>query len=229
MASNLSSSLGLASLPNENLCTIFAYAMLSPGPVDLPSCIHRGSNTWESPPREPSSYEEWLNRLDRDQKQHQTDWIVANSISRRLRAIGKEAFFANKTFALGWREISQMEEGNLVGMGTLNTSIAVSHINAVQALVPGKSISGLPRFTFLPKLRYLQFQQSGIYAGIFETDRESSSGRGAKLITMLKGLNCTTKNVAEGESMVQFELENGSTDATQRLNELVRMIFGNYC
>ena len=229
MASNASSSVEFASLPNENISTIFTYAMISPVPVDIPSCIHQGRKHWENPPREAGSWEQWLDQLDRDQKQHQIDWIMANSISRRLRTIGKAAFFANKTFALGWREISQMEDGNLVGMGTLNTSIAVSHINAVQALVPGKSISDLPRFTFLPKLRILQFQQFGAHSGIFETDRESPNRRVAKLITMLKDLNCSTKNTAEGESMVQFQLDNGSADANQRLNELVRMIFGNYC
>ena len=222
MASNPPSSVEFASLPNENLSTIFAYAMLNPVPVDLPSLR-------ESPPREAGSYEEWFHQLDRNQKQHQLDWIMANSLSRHLRAIAKEAFFANKLFALGWREISQMEEGNLVGMGTLNTSIAVSHINAVQALVPGKSISDLPRFTFLPKLRILRFQQFGAHSGIFETDRESPNRRVAQLITMLHGLNCSTERTAEGWSMVQFILDKGSADADQRLNELVRMIFGNYC
>ena len=229
MASNASSSVEFASLPNENLSTIFDYAMISPVPVDIPSCIHKGRKPWESPPQDAGSYERWLDQLDRDQKQHQIDWIMANSISRRLRTVGKAAFFANKTFVLGWREISQMEDGNLVGMGTLNTIIAVSHINSVQALVPGKSISDLPRFTFLPKLRILQFQQSSAHSGIFETDRECPNRRAAKLITMLKGLNCSTKNTAEGESMVQFQLDHGSADANQRLNELVCMIFGSYC
>lgn len=154
---------------------------------------------------------------------------MANSISRRLRTIGKAAFFANKIFAFGWRELSQMEEGNVVGMGTLNTSVAVSHITAVQALVPGKSISDLPRFTFLPKLRVLQFQQFGAHRGIFETDRESPNRRVTELIAMLKGLNCSTRKTAEGESMVRFQLDHGSEDANRRLEELVRVIFGSYC
>ena len=229
MASHASSSVEFTSLPNENLSTIFAYAMISPVPVDLTDCIHRGREPWKGPPREAGSYEQWLDRLDRDQKQHQVDWIMANSISRRLRTIGKEAFFANKIFAFGWRELSQMEEGNLVGMGTLNTTVAVSHITAVQALVPGKSISDLPRFTFLPKLRVLQFQQFGAHLGIFETDRESPNRRVAKLIAMLKGLNCSTRKTAEGESMVRFQLDHGSEDANRRLEELVRVIFGSYC
>ena len=229
MASKAPLSVELTSLPNESLSTIFAYAMISSVPVDLTSCIHKGRKPWESPPREAGSYERWLGQLDRDQKQHQVDWILVNSISRRLRTIGKAAFFANKIFALGWRELNQMEEGNLIGMGTLSTSVAVSHITAVQALVPGKSISDLPRFTFLPKLRILQFQQFGAHLGIFETDRESTNRHDAKLMTMLKGLNCSTENTAEGEGIVRFRLDTGSADADQRLNELVRVIFGSYC
>lgn len=213
MASNASSSVDLTSLPNENLSTILVYAMIDPVPVDLPSCIHRGREPWESPPREAGSYEQWLGQLDRDQKQHQVDWIMANSISRRLRTIGKAAFFANKIFAFGWRELNQMEEGNLVGMDTSDTTVAVSHITAVQALVPGKCISDLPRFTFLPKLRILQFQQFGAHVGTFETDRESSNRHVAKLTTILKGLNCSTKNIAKGESMVHFILDEESADA----------------
>ena len=153
---------------------------------------------------------------------------MVNSTSRRLRTIAKAAFFANKIFAFGWRELNQME-GNLFGMGTLNTSVVVSHITAVQALVPGKSISDLPRFTFLPKLRILQFQQFGADLGIFETDREFSNRDVAKLVNMLKGLNCSTEKTAEGEGMVRFKLDNGSADADRRLNELVRVIFGSYC
>lgn len=229
MAHNASFLVGFTSLPNEHLSAIFAYAMISSVAVDLPSCIHKDRKPWEKLPRETTSCEQWLEQLDHDQKQHQIDWIMANSISRRFRTIGKAAFFVNKIFALGWREIDQMEEGNLVGMGTLNTSIAVSRITAVQALVPGKCISDLPRITILPKLRTLQFQQFGAHSGIFETDRESSSRSVVKLITILKDLKCSTKNIAEGESMVQFRSENGSADANQRLNELVRMIFGSYC
>ena len=228
MAHNASPSTELMCLPNENLSTILAYAMVTTEPVDLPSCIHKGRNHWEKPPRDAGLYEKWLDQLDDSQKRHQVDWIMVNSTSRRFRNVGKEAFFTNKIFALGCREIGQMEKGNLVGLGTLNTGIAVSRITAVQALVPGKGISVLPRFTLFPRLRTLQFQQFGVHISIFECQAGNQSRRKAGLMNILKDLKCSIQRVAYAECTVQFRLE-GSADANHKLSELVRLIFGSYC
>ena len=211
-------------LPNDDSIIVFAYAMINPVAVDLASCIHRSREPQERPSREARLYEKWLGQLDRDQKQHQVDWMMANNINRRFRTICVAAFFANLIFAFRWRELKQMEEGNLNGMSALNTTVAVSHISSLQALVPRKCM--IHRDS--PSYRSSEFRNSSDSSLMLALLRQTENPP-TDLLPSWSAPNCNTKNMAKGESVVQFLLAEESANANRRLSELVRNVFKSYC
>ena len=223
MASNTGVHLGLADLPTEIITSIFTYAMTDSTAVDINALISK-SREYRMNSKTPGPIN-WIDQLAPDQKQHQTDWMIANSISHRCRSIGKVLFFACKAFFLG-SIIRDFRNGNVPGLGTANTLIALSNITRVQADVPRGAIALLYEYAIFPKLKVLRFVQD-LYL-FDQTDEWNKNDE--RLLELLKWFNSRTEFVGERRhGMVELTVEKGGEEVRRRLRDLGGMIFGNYC
>ena len=101
--------------------------------------------------------ESWfLQQLDPSQIEHYRDWLAINSTCRRFRALGKEAFFADKTFIFRPDLLN-----TLCGETTKTTRVARAYMRDVIALLShscASQIVTLPRYHALQSLRSLSIQ-----------------------------------------------------------------------
>ena len=250
---DLSNGVGLAYLPNEILTSIFSHMMRSSIPVDLedlidkargqPGHTSRGKPSCEhmkefSHPRSCSCEHcyrpplPWVDELDQDQKEHQMDWIMVNSISHQFRAAGKIPFFATKTFGIGWSMTSAMKDGYVRGLGTLNTKMAVSRISSVQALLRSKSICMLPTYTVFPRLKILKFET---YEDLLpDVNEMGSNWCGDRFTKALKHLNCKIDKPAKPNNnikwcTVEFTFDGQAVEMQQHIQEVANELFGCFC
>ena len=223
MASNTVVHLGLADLPTEIINSIFTYAMTDSTAVDINSLISKSRECRMN--SKTSGPVNWIDQLAPDQKQHQTDWMMANSISQRCRSIGKVLFFTCKTFFLG-NIIRDFRNGNVLGLGTANTLVALSNITHVQADVLRGAIALLHEYAIFPKLKVLRFVQD-LYL-FDQTDEWNKDDE--RLLELLKWFNSRIEVVGEkGHGMVEFRVEKGGEEVRRRLRDLGGMLFGNFC
>ena len=65
------------------------------------------------------------------QQPHLLDWRIAGSVCRRLRELGKEAFFSNKVFAMSIKTMKGLQDQSLTGLSTLDQQLASKLINSI--------------------------------------------------------------------------------------------------
>lgn len=101
--------------------------------------------------------ETWfLQKLDPSQIEHHRDWLAVNSTCCRFRALGKEAFFANKTFILRTDFLK-----TLCGEDTKTMEEArvfIRHVIAPLSHSCASQIIQLPRYHLLQSLLSLSIQ-----------------------------------------------------------------------
>ncbi|KAL8876797.1 MAG: hypothetical protein Q9198_005073 [Flavoplaca austrocitrina] len=85
----------LATLPSEIISNIMEYVVNGDIPSNLSKIIK------EIPPDK---------RRDRVESPDITDWIIATSLSRRLRSLGRRAYFAQKPFIISPKLLDQLHK-----------------------------------------------------------------------------------------------------------------------
>ncbi|KAL8883208.1 MAG: hypothetical protein Q9192_007356 [Flavoplaca navasiana] len=130
----------LATLPSEILSNILEYVVNGDIPSNLSKIIK------EIPPDK---------RRDRVESSDTTDWIVATSISRRLRSLGRRAYFAQKALIISPKLLDQLHticnQSSVVGQAEDdNLNLLFKYARHIIAPLPGCSAASafltLPRY-----------------------------------------------------------------------------------
>ncbi|KAL9036946.1 MAG: hypothetical protein Q9214_005911 [Letrouitia sp. 1 TL-2023] len=96
------------------------------------------------------------------QQDHLLDWRVAGSVCKRLRRLGKKAFFSSKTFAMDLNLAKRLQELSLTRLSTGDQRTASRYINSIilvyHNLRSPSAFITLPRriagFPFLKRLHF---------------------------------------------------------------------------
>lgn len=179
-------------IPSELLSMILLHTMRSRTPVHLERFLQLGrqfqnirqGNDPQNPGTDSSVVENsfpesnafacserwFLSQLHDEQIEHFQDWLLINSTCRRFRALGKRAFFSEKTFIIRPVFLNYFCRETTKGNSAENIAIARVSIRHVIAAFSFHSLEsqfiGLPRYHTLQRLRSLSIQISGHGVGI---------------------------------------------------------------
>ena len=118
----------------------------------------------DGPPPRRSLPQSWLlsEMLDPSQQHHLQDWLIAIGVYQRFRRLGKEAFFANKTFVMTLAQAQKLQEMKLTGLSPEYQKTALQYINSIiftetNIQSPNVFMSLPRRISAFPHLRYLGY------------------------------------------------------------------------
>ncbi|KAG8531821.1 uncharacterized protein KY384_003457 [Bacidia gigantensis] len=117
----------MTSLPLELIFQILTLSMSNYQPVDLEVLVSGDKGTIK--------FVDYLMLVGAEaQKEHQHDWVIANSVCHAWRHVGKKAFFTQKTFLIGPNFMKRLHTGRVKTLSAENRVLLFSHLR--QLIVP---------------------------------------------------------------------------------------------
>lgn len=179
-------------LPVEIQLQIFGYVMASDAPVDLQEFVELGRELQSSREARSESdaeaesivvevpglttktrqssakwaiwypHYEFFTELHPAQREHYLDWLLINSTCRRLRDLGKVAFFSEKCFILRPRFLNLFSQGIAKNVSGADRTTALEQIRHVIAPLAfdrsARDFRNLPRYHVLQRMKLLTIQ-----------------------------------------------------------------------
>lgn len=232
----------LDKLPDGLLLKILGYAMLSDEPFFMErflNCVNDYHERTKSKDREiwitfpwdtkmPFS-ERLYQRLGSSLGFHILDWWGVTNTSKRIRRVGKEAFFANKVFMMEPRLAEKLGKGQLTRFSAQDQEIAAKSIRSFifpedvtspsDLLTVPRCLPAFPKLEFLGHLFYSGKDEKGhVLSRVSEVDTYKRGQVPSEFVDALASIGVPTHKL-DMKMMVEGEMHRA--DCVKKLTESV--------
>ena len=155
-------------VPDEILQNILEYAMIEDEPFCVEMCFREAELIERKKKMDPWHYAKQLGRrsdpfkcnLPSDQLRHLLDWRAVVGTCRRIRRMGKPAFFSQKVFAMGPGLASQLQNLQVSRLSAQDQQIAVKYMSSIiwtknRTSSPSAFLKLSRHISTFPRLRHL--------------------------------------------------------------------------
>ncbi len=158
----------------------------------------------------PEETEKWWSKMTIDMsshihQDHLRDWRIAGSVCKRIRRLGKEAFFSSKIIPMDIPLATKLQGHGLSRLSLEDQQTAIKYINSIvliDYLTAASPWIKLPRcIAGFPKLRCLDFRFGDAMLGSPVKERVQAPSHFHKVLT---DIGVPTENLARGIMIVSY-------------------------